>query len=168
LINLFEKDLYGKSACKGPGDIQGALFAALRMVSIHPCKDFNGRSTRFFMLLAALEGCSAVPVSFMSDFDIVTQFDSYNTFMKNADQGYAQLKIAMLSELLSSLANNVIARQYDLPEWGVFLSTALKQFGNHDFSQRFTDNELDQIRTRAFVPLMDKWFGKSWPGRASP
>jgi hypothetical protein len=161
LLQMFT-NMYGKSACTAGGDFQGALQMALNLVSIHPCSDFNGRSTRFFMLVAALEGCGNIPVSFMSDFDIVTQFSAYYRFMQDANAGYLQLKVAMIAELLSSLANNVVARQYDLPEWSTLLKTAFKSFGTKAFTTELTDAENDQVRKRDFVPLMDQWFGKTW------
>lgn len=114
------------------------------------------------MLVAALEGCGQIPVSFMSDFDIVTQFGAYYKFMQDANAGYLQLKIAMIAELLSSLANNAVARQYDLPEWSTLLQTAFTSFGTKQFATELTDAENEQVRKRDFVPLMDQWFTKSW------
>jgi hypothetical protein len=56
----------------------------------------------------------------------------------------------MIAELLSSLANNVVARQYDLPEWSTFLKTAFKSFGTKAFGTELGDaranleNELER------------------------
>jgi hypothetical protein len=73
----------------------------------------------------------------------------------------------MIAELLSSLANNVVARQYDLPEWSTFLKTAFKSFGTKAFATELSDAENDQVKKRDFVPLMDQ-VSRDWENIIAP
>jgi len=136
----------------GSGNLfSGGLDAMLVLVSIHPCSDFNGRTTRFYGKLAALDSGMEFDVPFMSDFDLVTPVPTYAKFLQAGTDGANKLKVAMLGELLSAAAQNRTPRHYDLPEWAAWIKQAMSIFGTKNFVNTpgkgvYTDAEADLVR----------------------
>ncbi len=67
LVDAF-RTVWRKPLGSTSNEFQAALQMALRMVSIHPCTDFNGRTTRFFGSLASMEANKVIQIAYMSDF----------------------------------------------------------------------------------------------------
>jgi len=142
----------------------------LDLVSIHPCSDFNGRTTRFYGVAASIDAGWDYFVPFMSDFDLVTRPPIYTQFLIDGSNAALKLKIAMINELMSATANNRQPRQYDLPEWSIFLKESLRTFQGTNpkkFGLIFDKEENQMIRSRKFVQLLDKWYGTTWATRNS-
>lgn len=173
LVNAFRavwrKPMYAPSSTAVSPDFQGALQMALQMVSIHPCTDFNGRTTRFFGVLAAMEVNKAMHIAYMSDFDIVTDFTRYYSFLVSGNKAYFNLKAATLAELLHSAANGRIPQHFQLPDWDNFVSDGLITFCNKKMSSSFTNEQNELIRTRKFIEFIDQACGSTeWGGRNRP
>lgn len=157
---------YGYGVGDSPNDFKSALGLALRMVSIHPCTDFNGRTTRFLNVYAAVAGDRDVPVAFMSDFDIVTNFDLYNQFVVASTAAYSKFKGALVLGMLQAVLGGKEPDHWNNPAWSTFMSESLAPLGTgHSFGLFFSNQENEQVRTRKFIELMDAWFNKNWKGR---
>jgi len=167
LLDSF-RSIWRQPMFRGVGDFQGPLEAALRMVSIHPCTDFNGRTTRFFGVIAAMEANKAMHIAYMSDFDIVTDFSRYYAFLTAGNKAYLNLKSATLAELLHAAANGKVPQHFQLPDWDNFVSEGLSTYCNKKMSSQFSTEQNELIRTRKFIEFIDKQCGPAWGGRDKP
>lgn len=150
------------------------LRAILDLVGIHPCTDFNGRTTRFFGQVASLESGKDPAGAFMSDFDLVTDPDIYGKFLAKSTALYHDLRLAMLEEFMKKvLWDNVKAdganSYYALPEFRGLVKS-LEVFlgrGKADPSKLGTDQKtMQDIEKRRFVLLLDTLAGKpDWISR---
>jgi len=160
LIREAFKRVYGKSAAMEAGGLQ----IMMDLVSIHPCTDFNGRTTRFVGVVAALESRLEPPIAFMSDFDLVTDRTLYGEFLKTATAAYLRLKLALTGELLSGVCNARQPNHYGVSYWAQLPTDALAPFtGGKPVT--FDASDWPIIQHRQFVALMDKKLGKTWKGR---
>jgi len=145
--------VYGQSAEMDAGGLQ----IMMDLVSIHPCADFNGRTTRFVGVVAAIDSRLEPPIAYMSDFDIVTPRNYYGQFLRASTAAYLALKKDMTGELLTGVCNGVTPDHYHVNSWAEFSKNSLTPLtGGKAVSFDSSDYEL--IRTREFVNLMDRKF----------
>jgi len=149
---------------KSPAMDAGGLQIMMDLVGIHPCTDFNGRTTRFYGVVSALESRMEPPIAFMSDFDLCSSLALYGAFLKSATAAYLKLKLALTGELLTGVCNAQMPNHYAVGYWSQLATDALAPISGGKPVQ-FDDSDWDLIRKRRFVALMDKKLGPSWIGR---
>ena len=145
----------------------GAAKALIDLISVHPSANFNGRSTRTFVQLAALEAGYQMPVSFCGDFDLVEFPNRYQYFIDLSTQLYTLLQKMMIREFVKK---TFVERQkadgknsyFKLMNGWMDLFKSLEAFGVDPPAKKLTDKQFDMIRHRQWVPLFDSLGGVTW------
>jgi hypothetical protein len=83
----------------GDTSLPGVIQAMIDLVSIHPCGDFNGRSTRGFAHLAAISGAMPCPVMALYDFDITASSTHLVKFVDQTTIIYEQIQREMIKHV---------------------------------------------------------------------
>jgi hypothetical protein len=140
----------------------------LDLISIHPCYDFNGRTTRFYGIVASMESNLDFFIPFLSDFDVVTPIPAYRHHLIESTTSATILKLSMMFEAVTAVIHDRSPQYNSLPEWKQFIELSLDEFQGevpYTFSSTFSHSENELIRQRKFIELFDGWFGLNWSTR---
>jgi len=149
------------------GRVLGATKAFIDLVSVHPSANFNGRSTRTFVQLAALECGVQMPVSFCGDFDLVEDPHKYQHFIDVSTELYSLLQKMMVRAFAQK---TFVERQkadgknsyFKLMNGWMDLFKSLEVFGVEAPTEKLSQKQFDMIRHRQWIPLFDSLGGIGW------
>jgi len=174
---------YGAATSAQESDSLDALSIILDLVSVHPCGDFNGRTTRFVGFLVAIEGGEPHPFqAYISDFDLMMKKSNYAKFVNAGAVAFFNLRMRQFEELLLAWTDDRMADQYSLPSsrytvggtqtdgWLTWMNEAVVPFKKDPKKPVIPMGPEDwtAIEKRRFVDLMDKMLGKdAWNYRDS-
>ncbi len=150
LTNVFKK-YHGMHA----GILEGHSTKLLQeLISIHPFKDFNGRSMRMYheLLIRNLRLKSSIHT--ISDFDLLTSSAKYNEMLTEGAIARTKIEMALLKEFINAKRENRMPTFRDLPEWESVLRPVTGVNGVELKNLSPADFEL--IRTRRFHELFER------------
>jgi hypothetical protein len=156
-----------------PGSVPGESFkystfihmCMIKLVSVHPCMDFNGRSTRGFSQLASVAAGFPPPIMALYDFDITFPSGTIMSFMAKSTQAYEEIQQDILRITIEAQekGERVSVKEHfkDIRNGWMNLFQAFKELGA--VPPEKWDPRFDRlIEKRLWFEMMDLMTGPKW------
>ena len=151
-------------------DYPGLVNLMIKLISVHPCTNFNGRSVRMFGFMLGLDfGKGEAPVGFLTDFDLLVQPNTYATMIMQQTAAYHKLRLALLAKAIEAVANKRAPSYFeDKPMWDALVNESLLLLKPPGGAPLDVNGGKDWalIEKRRWVDFLDsKWPQKNWRTR---
>jgi len=170
--DLTKKVLLTTASKKVRVDYQGLAQLMIRLMSVHPCANFNGRSIRMFIFMLGLGFEKKIaPVGFITDFDLAMRPDDYAQLLQAQTAAYDKLRIGLLSNFIKGVSGSDPKKRMpsyfeDAELWDTFVHECLMFFNPKPM--RITAQDWPLINKRQWIDLFDKTWDKRWRTRGKP
>lgn len=170
LVTALTLDAFLSSWFKEAPDMQGLVNLMIKLVSVHPCDNFNGRSTRMMgFILGQDYNQENPPIGFFTDFDLVMPNTSYAEFLKRQTAAYHKLRLTLLANAIQAVATKQVPKHFeDTFMWDNFLNecmSLLKPAGGKAITIDAA-SDWPLIEKRRWIDFLDKkWPAKDWKFR---